>query len=252
MAVIFLPSCNTRIEGCLDANADNFNLNAELPCDGCCTYPSLELVLSQKWGEENFANTDTLFDRTGQPYQIQDLRYFLTTWSWTDAQGQVYTVDSLDADCDGSTLRYTPDNAIIDTRKFVYTLGTTRINPVTTSVSYSLGLTRDFSCLDPEDPEVPADLTDRSPLWNPETSKLETLRLIIKRDLNSEIQDTLYMDLDDSQTLDYALTFNKGFDNQFALTVDYSLWFADVDIDSLGTFETSINSHFLESMFPTP
>ena len=250
--VIFHPSCNTRIEGCLDSNAENFDLNAELSCDGCCTYPALGLTLSQKWGDRNFSNTDTLYDQGGERYQVQDLRYYLTTWSWTDAQGQVFTVDSIDVDCNGSPLRYTPDNIIIDTRKFGYTLGTTRVNPETKTVRYSLGLTRDFSCLDPENPDVPADLTNKSPLWNPATSSLETMRLILKKDLNSELLDTLFIDLGIAHSLDYTLAFQKGSDNQLELTVDYALWFSEVDINNLSSFEASISNHFLQSIFPTP
>jgi hypothetical protein len=246
-------ACNTRIEGCLESNAENFDLNAELPCDGCCTYPSLGLTLTQKWDERNFNNADTLYDGLGQAYQIEDLRYFLTTWSWMNAAGDRFTVDSIDVDCEEASLRYTPDNVIIDTRKFGFTLGNIRDYPFMTNVQFFLGLTRDFSCLDPEDPAVPADLTEESPLWNPATSSLENIRLIIRRDITSDIRDTIFMSLSSDISLSYPLEFEKGFDMQLLLTVNYALWFADVDdINDLPTIEMSINSHFKESIFPTP
>lgn len=249
---ILQSACNTRIEGCLESNAENFDLNAELPCDGCCTYPSMGLTLSQKWGDENFNNADTLYDIHDKPYKIEDLRYFLTTWSWTNAEGDLFTVDSIENECNSIAFRYTPDNVIIDTRKFVYTLGTIREYPVTDAVFFSLGLTRDFSCLDDEDPTVPPELTDNSPLWNPATNSLETMRLIINLDIDSTRLDTIFMDISSSRALGYALEIEKGFDTQFLLSIDYALLFSEVDIQNLSTFEMSVISHFNESIFPTP
>jgi hypothetical protein len=33
---ILLSTCATREEGCNDALANNFDLGADKPCDGCC------------------------------------------------------------------------------------------------------------------------------------------------------------------------------------------------------------------------
>lgn len=252
MMGILYASCNTRIEGCLESNAENFDLNAELACDGCCTYPSMGLTLTQRWGDENFSNADTLADMHGQPYKIEDLRYFLTTWSWTNDAGERFTVDSVENECNNIAFRYTPDNVIIDTRKFAYTFGTIREHPVTDAVYFSLGLTRDFSCLDDEDPTVPPELTENSPLWNPATSSLETMRLIIRRDLDTTTLDTIFMDVSSNRALGYELVIEKGFDTQFLLTIDYARLFTEVDIQDLGSFEMSVISHFNESIFPTP
>ena len=252
MMGILYAACNTRIEGCLESNAENFDLNAELPCDGCCTYPSMGLTLTQKWNEENYSNADTLYDINDQPYKIEDLRYFLTTWSWTNTEGELFTVDSIENVCDEIAFRYTPDNIIIDTRKFGYTLGTIREHPVTDSVFFSLGLTRDFSCLDDEDPTVPPDLTENSPLWNPATASLETMRLIIRKDSAFLTFDTLFMNLSTNIALGYVLEIEKGFDTQFALTIDYARLFAEANLQDPGSFEMSVITHFRESIFPTP
>jgi len=244
--------CNTRIQGCLDVNAENFDLEAERDCDGCCTYPSMLLSLSQKWNEENFTNDDTLYDINLKPYKIQDLRYFLTTWAWRDTEGIWMTVDSIDADCDASTLTYTPDNAIVDTRKFLYTLGTIRQAPTIDSIRFAFGLTQDFSCLDEENAATPPELTSQSPLWNPASSSLETLRLIVQRTLGSEVFDTLYIDTQVDIGLGYDLQFRKGFDTQLDLSVNYAMWFSAVDIMDLNTFGTSIVNNFDGSITKTP
>ncbi len=250
--VIAGAGCNTRIEGCLQANAENFDLNAEKPCDGCCTYPSMGLSLSQKWGERNFANSDTLYDIHGAPYKIQDLSYFLSAWKWTDENGATYTVDSVKADCGEGMLVYTPDILVIGTRQFSYTLGTIRESPLMDSVSFTLGLTEDFSCLDPDDPDTPDALTSSSPLWNPQTQQLETLRLILQLDLNSEHLDTLFIDTRIDDQVKHLLDLAPGIDAQLKLTVDYALWFSDADVQDPATFGQSVLSHFEGSIFQTP
>ena len=126
LALILIGSlgCNTRIEGCLDINADNFDFEAELACKECCTYPFMNLSLTQQWDETNFSNTDTFYDIHDQPYIIHDLKYFLSSWSWQDLEDIVYTIDSLSAACNEGILTYTPDILMGDTRQFSYTLGT--------------------------------------------------------------------------------------------------------------------------------
>lgn len=243
--------CNTRIQGCLDVNAKNFDLEAERECDGCCTYPSISLSLSQKWNDENFTNEDTLYDVNQRRYRIQDLRYFLTTWAWHDAEGVWMTVDSVDAECDASILTYTPDNVIVDTRKFLYPLGTIRQAPTIDSIRFSFGLTQDFSCLDEESSATPPELTSSSPLWNPASSSLETLRLVVQRTLGSDVFDTLYIETQVNIGLQYGEEFRKGFDTQLGLSVNYAMWFSSVDIWDLNTFSTSILSNFDGSITKT-
>lgn len=252
ISLISFCGCNTRIEGCLDVNAENFDFDAERSCDGCCTYPALNLTLTQKWGERNFANSDTLLDLSGQPYQIEDLRYFLSAWNWENSEGERFTVDSLEAPCGDTMLRYRTDNLTIDTRKFVYTLGTRRESPTMTSLNCSLGLLKDYSCFDSTVPGTPTDLTDQSPLWNPVSGKLEAVRLIIRTELDSPTLDTIFMDISSSVTMLYDLQLITGTDAQLFLTVDYGKWFEEVDINNLNSFQMSVLQHFSESLFPTP
>lgn len=252
LLIMLSSGCNTRVEGCLDVNAKNFDLNGERPCNDCCTYPSMQLSLTQKWNDENFNNADTLLDPQSQPYIITDLRYFLTTWSWIDDEGNQSTVDSVEVDCNGSKWKYTPDILIIDTRKFLYTLGTIRVAPLLVSVHASLGLTEDYTCLDKTDPKTPAAVTDQSPLWNAQSGKLEAIRLIVRRSLDLETLDTVYVDVHFDTTLVYDYQLENGKDSPLALSVNYAQWFKDVNVMDLSSFETSISNNIAGSIIPTP
>jgi hypothetical protein len=248
LIIVSIAGCNTRIQGCLDVNAENFNLNAEQDCDGCCAYPTLSLSLTQKWGDRNFASSDTLFDIDGDPYKIYSLKYFLSDWIWEDGQGIQYHVDSATVVCDDAELKYSPDNPAISIDQFNFTLGMFRTSPVIESLRFNLGISQDFSCLDAENPEAPLDLTDQSPLWNPQTASLETMRLIVQRDTSVESFDTIFISDEALTTLTYPFEFTPGSDAQFKLTVDYSLWFKDVNTDSLASFRQSIISNFAGSI----
>ena len=252
LLVVLSAGCNTRIEGCLDVNAENFDLNGERSCNDCCTYPSMQLSLTQKWNDENFNHDSTLYDEQLQPYFITDLRYYLTTWSWIDDEGNQLTVDSVEGDCNGAKWKYTPDIIIIDTRKFLYTLGTIRVAPNLVSVHASLGLTEDYTCLDETDPLTPSAVTDQSPLWNSQSEKLESIRLIVQRDTATEVLDTIYVDYHLENTLAYDYQLYKGKDTPLALSVNYAQWFKDVNINVLSSFETSMRTNIAGSIIRTP
>jgi len=212
----------------------------------------MQLSLTQKWDDQNFSNADTLYDSHLQPYIISDLRYYLTTWSWKDEEGSLFTVDSVDGDCNGSLLKYTPDILVIDTRQFVYTLGTIRVAPHLASVSTSLGLTLDYDCLDESDPETPSSVTDQSPLWNAQSGKLETIRLILQRNLAEETFDTLFVDYSLGIDIPYDEELAKGKDTQLMLSVNYAQWFKDVNVSDLPSFETSMLANIPGSITRTP
>lgn len=250
--LLSINGCNTRIQGCLDVNADNFNLNAEQSCDDCCTYPSMSLSLTQLWGDRNFTITDTLYDVNDKSYRIIGLDYFLSAWTWEDAAHNSFHVDSVTVICDNGNLTYAPDILAINAERFNYTLGTIRQAPLIDSIHFTTGLTQDISCLYTENTEVPVELTDQSPLWNAQSGSLETMRLIIQYDIAVETFDTIYISDQEVTALAYSFDFIPGEDSQFKLTVDYSLWFKDVNTENPASFRQSIITNFAGSIIRTP
>jgi len=233
-------ACNTRQEGCLNPDASNFDLDAERACDACCTFPTLTCTLSQKWDGDNFIPTDTFFDKNLKPYFIVDIQYFLSAWSWKSLENETYTVDSTVADCAGQVFTYTNDINIVDPRRFVYTLGTFRIAPIIDTLSFHMGLVEDFSCLNDTLDETPVILTASSPLWNPATGALSTMRLILNRNPVDTLQDTIFIDLHHRFSIPYSYTFKRGVNYSFLLSVNYALWFENADVDDLSSFTTAV------------
>ena len=232
--------CNTRIQGCLDLNATNFDLTAEKACDDCCTYPTVTITLSQKWGDNNFSTDNTFFDSHGNAYKIIDLQYFLSSFAWESSLNEVYTVDSSTANCPEEMFNYTNDITVIRPTSFVYTLGSSRTATEIDSLGFHIGLVEDFSCLDDSLSSTPDILTSSSPLWNPATGMLSTIRLIVNLLPSDTIVDTLFIDVHQAEKIAYRGALNQGENFSFLLTVNYAPWFSTVDIGDLNTFSTSI------------
>ena len=251
-ALLVISSCNTREVGCLDPDASKFDLTAEKDCPDCCTYPSLSISLSQKWDDRTFAVTDTLKDMHQQPYLITDIRFLLSSWRWTDLASNRYTVDSVQFECENESFLYTPDLLLIDPRLFTYTLGTIRTSPQMDSVFLSFGLAQDFSCADPADPDLPVALQAGSPVRDPATGTLHTMRLILKRNPQVEVLDTLFVSGGIPIALAYPFSFDRGINTQWRISVNYADWFRDVDVLNLDSFQPSVLAGLQGSFFPTP
>jgi len=232
--------CNTRIQGCLDPNATNFDLTAEKACDDCCTFPTVSITLSQKWGDNNFSTDNTFFDIHSQPYKIIDLQYFLSSFAWESSFNEVYTVDSSTANCPGEMFNYTNDINVIRPTSFVYTLGSSRMPTEIDSLGFHVGLVEDFSCLDDSLSSTPDILTSSSPLWDPATGTLSTIRLIVNRLPSDTIVDTLFLDVHQAEKIAYRGVMKQGENFSFLLTVNYVSWFSTVDVNDLNSFSTSI------------
>ena len=63
--------------GCLDPDANNYDLGADEACPACCTYPSFSVRLSTVW-EEGTAIAGTRYtDANQDSFQLVDFRYYI-------------------------------------------------------------------------------------------------------------------------------------------------------------------------------
>lgn len=89
--LLTLSACYEDVEGCLDLNAANYDLDADLACiDNCCTYPALALGLDHRYAMEPL-RFDTFYqDVLGQEFRVSRLRHY-----WSDFQLLTTDGDSL-------------------------------------------------------------------------------------------------------------------------------------------------------------
>ncbi len=247
-----LQGCTTRESGCLNPDASNFDLDADRGCDDCCKFPKVSLVLKNQWDSMAFVTTDTFYDIHHAPFQIFDLKYFLSGWEWKDTGGERFSIDTTEALCGTEFIQFIPDMIIADAENFLFPIGEFKLAPVIDTLKFQLGLSRDFECLEDADPDTPASLTALSPLYNPEEEMLATIRLIVNVHMPDTLLDTLFIRVNKPFSIPYAYTFRRGSDTPFSITVNYAPWFSQVDITDLNSFPASITQGLEGTFFRTP
>lgn len=245
-------SCTTREPGCLDTAASNYDLDAERSCDDCCTYPNLTLTLSQKWADRNFNAADTFFDSNQNPYLLLDIKYFLSSWKLTGDQGQLLAVDSTTIECNGTDFNFIPDQVIIDSRQFNYTIGTIRTSPLIDTVMFKVGIEPGIQCATTSIDSLPGQLTKNSSLFDKDEAALAAVRLIVRRFVPEAVDDTLYIHTCLPVTLPLTLGPSPGENAHLEVTVDYATWFEGVNANDLQTFISTTMNHAIESFYATP
>ncbi|MCB0636635.1 MAG: hypothetical protein KDC54_08460, partial [Lewinella sp.] len=82
LAILPLTGCYEPEQGCLDARATNFSLDADEACADCCTYPELKVRFTHRWETADtslaFQTSSVYRDGMGQPFRFQRLRFY---WS---------------------------------------------------------------------------------------------------------------------------------------------------------------------------
>jgi len=100
---LLLPACYEPIEGCLDAQATNFDLDADQACSGCCEYPAFQLSLQHRIGlvglESRFSTDSVYYDGSGQPFRFNNIRFYLSNLRLVRADGSEAPVsDTIELD----------------------------------------------------------------------------------------------------------------------------------------------------------
>lgn len=75
--VLSLGSCDTRIEGCTNVNASNFNLNADTPCSNCCTQPQATTSFICKTDANTFSTNDIFKDVNNTSYKVKNFNLYI-------------------------------------------------------------------------------------------------------------------------------------------------------------------------------
>ena len=240
------------MEGCLDIAANNFDLEADRACDGCCTYPTVALLLSQKWNDANFSPDSIYLDKGMMPFRIKDVRYILSSFAWLDDEGFSHTIDSSEIECNDDLVRYTRDQVIVEPRRFLYILDTFRLSPAVKELEFKLGWKPELQCVDATDPDVPLVFSNAIILWDSVANTRAAIRLVLQRDVSLEAFDTILIHTCREILLDYDFDFEIAENTELEVSVNYAEWFSDAMVGDLNSFTSSILTNIDSSFVRTP
>ncbi len=251
---IFLPICGVLSiisvgcyepeEGCLDANARNFALDADQPCtDDCCEYPTLQIDFQHKafvdGAIQNINLGDSIYmDGFGNPFQIKSIQYYLSDLHLVREDGaEVGVEDELTFDsADGATISVADNVVLVNPETFgTQTIGTFNNPSSFTAIRFTLGLnallneadTLDFSIDHPLGPQE-----NNMYLSQEEGYIFNKIELILNPTVDTVSQLIILSGQESLINLEFPANFSldKGFNLKLLLLVDYLTWFEDVNL----------------------
>ena len=102
LLILSLSACFDPEEGCLDVEADNFELSADIDCTGdaetscVCTYPSISLQIDQVFDKSSFVANQIYQTSTGEFIRITDIQFYISDIQLVLANGEVSaTLDTI-------------------------------------------------------------------------------------------------------------------------------------------------------------
>jgi len=150
LALLFvLSACYENVEGCLDVNAANYDLDADVPCpDDCCTFPNLGVEVNHFWQGEAL-RTDTFYrDAANNEFRFTRLRYYWSELTLRLADGSsLFPQDSVEAGLLGTSgdtvFQFVDDNLVLlaSTSSADQSIGVLRVDQAATGLDGTLGLT---------------------------------------------------------------------------------------------------------------
>lgn len=92
--MVLFQGCYQAVQGCLDAQATNYSVDADEPCpDDCCTYPSIKLKIQHCYevAPDSFISLNygdsIYYDALGEPFRISGIQYYMSAFKLVKTDG---------------------------------------------------------------------------------------------------------------------------------------------------------------------
>lgn len=245
-----LVGCYEPREGCLDAAAANFDLEADKPCDDCCTYPSLKILLQHRVVTPDtiyrFGLKDSVYyDALGQPFKIKDLRFYMSNIHLVRSDGsEVLLEDKIELTLPltggGTETVEAEDNFLLVNPSLSqsFAIGALKAEGPFNRIRFNLGIAEPANKALPEEmPENhPLALQSNFPMYFSADSGYIYNKILLLRGITTA--DTIPTTLSIG-TLPFLRQFeldlpglfdpDKGFNSRVTIRVDYGRWFREID-----------------------
>lgn len=245
-----LPGCYEPIEGCLDAAAANFDIDADEPCADCCIFPTLKLNFEHKYVKgdrvDNLVFSDSVYhDVNGHPFGLNSIRFYLSDLRLVRSNGtEVGVEDQLNlgiwtSNLDTMQVNIEDNFTLADPDVF----GTKELGRIRTSgqfdrLRFKIGLSDvPNSAVVNAFPDELLDhpLAREDMYWDFDRGYIFS-RIELTRDTAESTTPTI-LEIGTAQnlvTVDLSIAFEalEGFNIQVTLRIDYSKWFENLDIQN--------------------
>jgi hypothetical protein len=232
----FTVGCNVKEEGCLDADAKNFEFTADKACNGCCDYPDIIVSIIHKWGEDNFNPGNIYENNLGQVFSPVQVELFFSQLDMQKNDGEPFHANNwFEAWCledNGVPVEkeLRNDVAILIKSKFTYIFGEQRQSGLVSKINCLIGLHDSHLCVIPDSLSDAHPLSDNSGLYDIAQDKFSIGRVIVQKDTSLEMLDTIFLH---GSAIEFEFfpeqEFLKGGDDVLGLKLDYAPLFEQID-----------------------
>lgn len=245
-AVFFLllsgifTACYEPQEGCRDIAATNFDASADKDCD-CCTYPDLQIGVSQHYDTQLYVENNVYTTSNGHPFILKNVSFYLsdfqlfqngTGYVVSDTAG-LYTFSQFGND----TLReiFTDDFILVRRIPLINVAGSFRNDGIFDKIQFRVGLDDNAERVIPSRAPAGHPLrTQADSLWHGRTEGFVFLQVVVARDtFAGTIPDTISLKKADLNNAVFSATgtfkHETGYDFNIILDVDHKKLLQGID-----------------------
>lgn len=261
-----LIACYENKEGCLDINATNFDVSADISCDDCCNYPLLRINVLHRIKD---AQLDTFYNLVIDQaitldsihfFNVKNIRYYISDVKLKRADGTLVGVNN------EIELSVTPPNA--DTIPFFQednfalisrrtprnnNIGTLSQNGDFVGVQFKIGLAENINQTNPNLVPLTHPLHITGEMYDKASSKYIFNQIELLRTAGVDTIPTVINIIGNEymRTIDLPFPFNAdvGFNITLTIRVDYREWFKQIDIknENMKDFVTKVTAGLVNS-----
>lgn len=226
--VVLFGACYEKQEGCLDFRANNYSFSADEPCDDCCTFPKLRLSVKHEWGDTTLFLDSIYFNQSNQAIQILESKFYVTDLRLTISDEEATVSELITVkDVEANSFEISAANALVQTNRFNYDLGTFEASRTYEGVSFVLGVNGEY---------FSENITTDQEMFNDSTYVYTNFRMEVVVDQIA--RDTLVFELVGKEAIelfqiDGTIDVPLGVDFSIPVVADYQLLLDAVDFKNL-------------------
>jgi hypothetical protein len=143
--ILILGACYEKQEGCLDFRASNYSFSADEPCEDCCTFPKLRLSVKHEWGDTTLMSDSIYLTQSDQYVQILESKFYITDLRLTILDEEATVSEVISAkDLEGNSIEVSAANALVQTSRFNYDLGTFEESTTYERIKFNVGVDGEY------------------------------------------------------------------------------------------------------------
>ncbi len=253
LIVVTSSSCYEKEDGCLDAEAVNFDVTADENC--CCSYPKMVLTMSHAYEDSGLSFGTNYLNNINSPFQVLSVQYYLSGFSLVDNSNNSFVTTSTVSlpQLTGGNIETADDFVLINRGVFanVDSIGFFPTYGIFEKLQFEIGVKEVAKNTDPEKVDESFPLaTQTDSMWY-NNGQYVAAKIMLKPD-TVEISDTITINIFENSlvSLDSQLELSRATHLNLQLQVDYAVWFNGIDFqnDSQQSIMNQIQSNLASSL----